>query len=321
MDYDDVSPAQPDVVRIVDANLRHGFAQVPRPVLRAKGLSPKAKLVYAALLDYAWQAGSCFPGQQRLADDLDVSLDTVQRALQELRAFQLVAWERRGLTKPNIYAILPLSDCPHLDLGASGNRNQRSQETADSSALETAGSGAKKTQAMRTSEQTQGDRRVEHVNDETAGPANEFVPWPPRPAMPPVPLRPGTGVEAIGAVLDRRDAPVVSVAPPGEAEEDRTVIAAYVGEVARQFGDRLPAAASARQALALYRRADTNRAAFLGMLFQAQAVTKARCAARPIGRGALRRGGPPRQPMAFFFAVLADLLGLRAGGNAAERPT
>ncbi len=124
------SPDSPDVVHVVDANLRHGFAQVPRPVLRAKGLSPKAKLVYASLLDYAWQAGSCFPGQQRLASDLDVSLDTVQRALQELRAFQLVDWERRGLTKPNIYAILRLSDCPHLDLGGSGNRNARSPEAA-----------------------------------------------------------------------------------------------------------------------------------------------------------------------------------------------
>src|SRR5215213_10666933 len=105
MDHDQPDQPQPDVVRVVDDNLRHGFAQVLRPVLRARGLSPKAKLVYAALLDYAWQAGSCFPGQQRLAADLDVSVDTVQRALQELKDFRLVDWERRGLTKPNVYAI------------------------------------------------------------------------------------------------------------------------------------------------------------------------------------------------------------------------
>ncbi len=314
MEPDHSSP-QSDVVRIVDDNLRHGFAQLPRPVLRAKGLSPKAKLVYAALLDYAWQAGSCFPGQQRLADDLDVSIDTVQRALQELRDFQLVAWERRGLTKPNIYAILRLSDCPHLTLGGSGHRNQRSQETAVPPPPETAGSGPNKTQVMNTSEQTQSDDRAERSKD--GEPEKEPGAWPQRAPVPPAPLRPGTGIEAIGAVLERRDP---SSAAASAEDEDRQVIAAYVGEVARQFGDRLPAAVTANQALALYRRAQTNRAAFLGMLFQAQAVTKARCAARPVGHGAQQRGGPPRQPMGFFFAVLADLLGLRANRNPPEPP-
>ena len=307
----DQSSTQPDVVRIVDDNLRHGFAQLPRPVLRAKGLSPKAKLVYAALLDYAWQAGSCFPGQQRLADDLDVSIDTVQRALQELRDFGLVAWERRGLTKPNIYAILRLSDCPHLTLGGTGNRNEPVQETAAQRSPETAESGPNKTQLIRTSEQTQSERRAERSKDGEPEKTRENV------AVPPAPPRQGTGIEAIGAVLERRDPPM---AAGTEEDEDRQVIAAYVGEVARQFGDRLPAAATANQALALYRRAKTNRAAFLGMLFQAQAVTKARCAARPVGHGASQRGGPPRQPMGFFFAVLADLLGLRAPDHRADGP-
>ncbi len=310
--------AEPDVVRIVDDNLRHGFAQLPRPVLRAKGLSPKAKLVYAALLDYAWQAGSCFPGQQRLADDLDVSIDTVQRALQELRDFQLVDWERRGLTKPNIYSILRLSDCPHLTLGGSGNRNARSQEAAVPPSPETAASGPNQTQVMNTSEQTQRNERAEQCNDEPTNPKRDSAPWPPRPAMPPVPLRPGTGVEAIGSVLERREP--TSATTPTDDDEDRQVIAAYVGEVARQFGDRLPAAATANQALALYQRSRANRAAFLGVLFQAQAVTKARCAARPIGHGAMQRGGPPRQPMAFFFAVLADLLGAQTSDRRADGP-
>ena len=76
---------QAGVIRIVDEYLRYGFAQIPRPVLRAKHLSPKAKLVYSLLLDYAWFQDYVFPGQQTIAEYFDISLPTVKRALTELR--------------------------------------------------------------------------------------------------------------------------------------------------------------------------------------------------------------------------------------------
>jgi hypothetical protein len=127
----------PDTIEIVDENLRQGFAQVPRPVLRARGLSIKAKLVYIALLDYAWQKGSCFPGHATLADDLDTSIDTIQRSLSELQLFGLVGWKRPGLNKTNIYYLLRLSDCAPLavsrwkpQIAVSRNRSLRHQETA-----------------------------------------------------------------------------------------------------------------------------------------------------------------------------------------------
>lgn len=149
-----------DVIRIVDDNLRHGFAQMPRPVLRAKGLSLKAKVIYMALLDYAWQAGSCFPGQQRLAEAIDASVDTVQRALQELKQYGLIAWHRQGLNKPNVYFLLRLGDNPRLPLvqpapqaqehqrrqrvhpARGGNRKLRSPDTAGVRYQETANGGA-----------------------------------------------------------------------------------------------------------------------------------------------------------------------------------
>src|SRR6266851_2822978 len=126
-----------DTIEIVDENLRQGFAQVPRPILRAKGLSIKAKLVYIALLDYAWQKGSCFPGQGKLAEDLDSSVDTIYRALIELKQYDLLDWTRQGLNKANVYHLLRLSDCAHLDVSRrnpqaaeSGIRNLRILESA-----------------------------------------------------------------------------------------------------------------------------------------------------------------------------------------------
>ena len=107
-----------DVIHIVDENLRHGFAQLPRPVLRAKGLSDKAKLVYALLLDYAWRDGSCFPGQKTLATDLDCDDRTIRRALTELQEYELVDWKQRGLSQTNVYYILSVAGNPRLHAAA-----------------------------------------------------------------------------------------------------------------------------------------------------------------------------------------------------------
>jgi hypothetical protein len=107
-------PQRQDRIEFVDDNLKHGFAQIPRPVLRASWLSDRAKVLYALLLDYAWQNDNCFPGQDRLARDMGKSVDTVQRALNELRDYRLVDWKQQGLNSPNIYYILRLSDCCFL---------------------------------------------------------------------------------------------------------------------------------------------------------------------------------------------------------------
>lgn len=154
------NPRDSGIIRIVDENLRQGFAQVPRPVLRAKGLSVKAKLVYVALLDYAWQHGSCYPGQDRLAEDLDVSIDTVQRALSELKRCKLIDWKRRGLNQPNVYDLLPLSACPLLALPDAGNRNLRHPDTATLRHPETADSGSNNTQVNIPSENNSNIRKA-----------------------------------------------------------------------------------------------------------------------------------------------------------------
>jgi len=134
------------IIHITDENLQSGFAQVPRPVLKAKGLSVKAKLVYSLLLDYAWKDDHCFPGQDVLAYDLDISTDSVQRALQELREKKLVDWKQQGLNKPNIYYVLRLSDNPHWAIDNPGNRILRFPETAKTGYQETANSGSNNTQ-------------------------------------------------------------------------------------------------------------------------------------------------------------------------------
>ena len=88
-----------------DAFTEKGFTQVPNAILRTGKLSMGAKMTYAALLSYAWHDDFCFPGQQRLADDIGVSRQTANEYVQELKRKGYVAITRKGQGRPNIYEL------------------------------------------------------------------------------------------------------------------------------------------------------------------------------------------------------------------------
>jgi DNA-binding MarR family transcriptional regulator len=97
-----------NTVIIQDAALKTGFVQLPNFILTDTKLSAYAKLSYALLLSYAWQKDSCFPGQQRMADDLGLSERHLRRAIKELEDSNYISIERRGLNKTNVYTILSI---------------------------------------------------------------------------------------------------------------------------------------------------------------------------------------------------------------------
>src|SRR3972149_7358767 len=85
--------------------LRAGFAALPYLVLRDLRLSIGARLAYAVLLMYAWQEGSCFPGQERMAGDLGVSPRNLRRFLTELRNLGYVSWKKLMPGGTNTYYL------------------------------------------------------------------------------------------------------------------------------------------------------------------------------------------------------------------------
>ena len=91
---------------VLNEALKHGFTQLPNFVLKDKTLSFGARLAYAVLLSYAWQDESCFPGQQRMAEDLGTSDRSVRTFLNELKERGYIDWKQQGLNRPNIYYIL-----------------------------------------------------------------------------------------------------------------------------------------------------------------------------------------------------------------------
>jgi hypothetical protein len=88
-----------------DPIARHGFTQVPNFLFIESGLSMGAIVVYAKFLSYAWHNDYCFPGQQRLADDLGVSLRSVTTWINELESAGLLTVVQRGLGKTNLYQL------------------------------------------------------------------------------------------------------------------------------------------------------------------------------------------------------------------------
>jgi hypothetical protein len=103
-----------------DPVTRHGFTQVPNSILTKKELSVGAKLAYAMLLKYAWDANGCFPGQARLAADMGSGERSVRRYLEELEGSGLLEIVQRGLGKTNFYRL-------HLVVRSSAGRGGKSR--------------------------------------------------------------------------------------------------------------------------------------------------------------------------------------------------
>jgi len=82
-----------------------GFTQIPNAILQHRDLSPGAKITYSMLLKYAWEKDKCFPGQDRLADDIGISKRSVITYLKEIEAIGYLETKRRGRGLTNIYIL------------------------------------------------------------------------------------------------------------------------------------------------------------------------------------------------------------------------
>src|SRR5579885_2500832 len=85
--------------------VRGGFTQIPNFILKDANLSVGAKVTYAMFLSYAWHNDSCFPGQERLAEDMGMSVSRVKEFIKALEAAGFIEIVRRGQGKTNLYKI------------------------------------------------------------------------------------------------------------------------------------------------------------------------------------------------------------------------
>ena len=118
-------------------------------------------------------------------------------------------------------------------------------------------------------------------------------------------IPPSKSPEAIGETLKR------TRGRPNGSSEDREVLVAYLSDFAREFRDQAPLRISVTRALNLLDRSGISLERFIAQLYQARSLTKEQTAS--ITKTVTRDGssGPVKSSMAYFFAVLEDLLGLR----------
>lgn len=91
----------------------YGFTQVPNFLffqMKTKDgktikLKPQTRFVYAKFLSYAWDNDCVFPGQDTLAEDLDMGRSTVTECVGELKKAGLLTIKRRGQGRTNIYEL------------------------------------------------------------------------------------------------------------------------------------------------------------------------------------------------------------------------
>ncbi len=121
----EASEREENTIVIENEALRKGFTVIPNYILCDAGISFGARLAYTLLLSYAWQEGSCFPGQDKIGSDLGVTRKAVNKYLKELKNKGYISWKRRGLGKTNVYYILDRSKQrnPSPDRSGSEPRN------------------------------------------------------------------------------------------------------------------------------------------------------------------------------------------------------
>jgi len=100
---------------------RDGFTQVPNFILKDSGISVGAKVVYSMFLSYAWHNDSCFPGQERLAEDMGLTRARVTQLIAELDRAGLISIQRRGQGKTNLYTV-------HFQVKRTGDKTSRSKQ-------------------------------------------------------------------------------------------------------------------------------------------------------------------------------------------------
>lgn len=93
------------ILKGADIATQRGWTGVPNFILESNKISVGAKLTYAMLLKYAREMDECFPGQERLSEDMGSGKRSVVRYISELEGVGLISIARRGQGRPNIYTI------------------------------------------------------------------------------------------------------------------------------------------------------------------------------------------------------------------------
>ncbi len=328
-----------NTLRVENEALRRGFTLIPNYILRARGISRDAKLLYGILLSYAWQTDSCFPGYDTLMEDMQCAREALAKYIKELKSIGLIAVQRRGQGMTSIYT---LKDIQGADVQKFENRTSRSsdlklQEVRKSNANKYSvekDSDEENSKSRKAPPQTQaGSNDAAHHHGTASSRIRQVTPSDVEEDEDDISLGttprkqqqgqmrgkgdmslagPGRrgGVEAIGAtLLQRRPG-----RPTATEAEARRAIRQYIEDYARELGDQAPKS-SVTRAINLMREANVS----VGTFIAAMQAAKKRTQQRSASIVKMAEGGkspyPQKIKMPYFFSLLEEELGLKEPGS------
>ncbi len=258
-----------------------GFTQVPNTVVVNTALSRDARFLYIVLLEHA-RARTGYRvrvGYARLCLLMDAGEDLVRRAMAALVDAGLVEQERRGRGLVNEYRLC-LTVPP---------------KTRPCRVLEPDGTGF-------SVEEQKNEEQGDQFELSSAPPITTFAANPVlTPTFTPRPVPPPPSADPVPPSL-----PALPAAPHALPDPARDAVLALVGDVRRELGDRATVGSTTSRAQNLWRSSGATWEEFAAAVYSARAATHART-------GAIRdRDARGPHKMGYFFAVLADRLGMRA---------
>jgi len=109
--------------------------------------------------------------------------------------------------------------------------------------------------------------------------------------------------------------------PNHELSEAREAIGDYIAGFSAQFSDKATLKASTSRAYHLFERSQTTLSVFLSVLYEAGRRCNEYTATTPGIGGSSAHTSPPKHQMAYFFAIVEQLLHFRDHGLSAAGPT
>ncbi len=117
-------------------------------------------------LHHARQAGSCFPGQERLSQERGVTERSVRSHLKELTERSLITVERRGRSRTNLYWLEPLEEV----------YGKKSSEIAHERKISSGAERQNSSDPMERLKEESLKREAESVNVRERSDVNKYVP-------------------------------------------------------------------------------------------------------------------------------------------------
>lgn len=338
-------------VRFGDQVLQAGFTSVPNLVLNhyaELGITPAEMLFTIHMWQFRWTERDPYPSLTTIADKMDVSWRQAHRYATSLKdkGFLIIKSRQepgRGQVtseydfEPLIKAVLKVDDGTDK-IGVDPDKNQEADAKSNPLTKMTGGGMTEVSEAPLTEVSHEEYKAQEDPSQEDVNPSNirkakslkdlgeeattsKIAPafkqsTPSESEREPRGDRGGRGqgFSSIADTLSRSNLRL----PPKPYGEERQVIMDYVAKFANEFNDHASLKTSTTRAYNLFTKSRVPLGSFIGRMYEAHAITKESAAAVPkrpnpaqTAVGAVPRGRPAKNRMAYWFSVLEDRLGLR----------